>query len=260
MSIQITLKKLGLDEKEIRVYLNLLKNGRTKPSLLAKITKINRPTLYNVARELISKGIVAEDLSGKSMSLIPLPIENLEKVLEQEKRELKEKEELVKNAINELSLVTANKEYPVPKIRFIEEENLERYLYDNLVKWQKEVIASDGVWWGYQDHAFAVKFEKWLDHTWETKQSRDPNYKGWIFSNESKIEQKLGHKYPKDKRRVRFLEGTNFTASTWISGDYMVMISTYQHPYYLIEIHDKLLAHNTREIFRKLWERTGKKI
>lgn len=256
MAIQSTLKKLGLNEKEILVYLNLLKHGKTKPSVLAKITKINRPTLYNIARDLISRGVIAEDLSGKAMSLVPLSPENLEKILDQTKRELKEKETLIKSAIEELSLINLDKEYPVPKIRFVEENNLEKYLFDNLVKWQKEVIASDGVWWGFQDHTFAVKYEKWLDHTWETKQSRDPHYRGQIFSNESKIEQKLGYKYPKGKRQVRYLDGTNFTASTWVSGDYMVMISTHQHPYYLIEIHDKLLAHNTREIFRKLWEKT----
>ncbi|MFA7309217.1 MAG: helix-turn-helix domain-containing protein [Patescibacteria group bacterium] len=256
MAIQQTLKKLGLNEKEIKVYLNLLKHGKTKPSDLAKLTNLSRPTLYNIARSLVSKGVIAEDQSGSIMQLAPLPLDNLEKILDQTKRNLLEKEELVKKAVEELSLITAGKEYIVPKIRFVEEENLEKYLFDNLTKWQKAVISSDGIWCGFQDHTFAVKYEKWIDRTNETKESRNPHYRGMVFTNESKIEEKLGKKYSKSKREVRFLDNTNFTASTWVSGDYVTMIVTRQHPYYLLEIHDKILAHNTREIFKKLWEKT----
>lgn len=52
---------------------------------------------------------------------------------------------------------------------------------------------------------------------------------------------------------MRPMPETNFTATTWICGDSQIMISTRQHPFYLVEIHDKTMAHNTKEIFRKLW-------
>lgn len=42
MAIQQTLKKIGLNDKEIKVYLALLKNGPTKPSVLASYTILNR--------------------------------------------------------------------------------------------------------------------------------------------------------------------------------------------------------------------------
>ncbi len=58
------------------------------------------------------------------------------------------------------------------------------------------------------------------------------------------------------KRRVlKFWKNTvEFTGSTWVCGDYLVMIITNQHPHYLIEIHDATLAHNVREICKGIWK------
>jgi sugar-specific transcriptional regulator TrmB len=257
MAIQQTLKKLGLNDKEVKVYLTLLKHGAAKPSVLAAMTKLNRATLYNVAQGLISKGIISGDLSGKSMVFAPLSADKLGGILTAARRELKDKEILVKTAVDELSLITSGKNYPVPKIRFVEENLLEKFLFDELEKWQDAIIEGDGVWWGYQDHAFVTNFEKWLDQTWKTSQSKHENYKAKVFINNTEAEHKLQRKYATQKRRVKYLSGTDFTANTWVCGDYLIMIMTQHHPFYLIEIHDQLLAQNTKEIFKKLWEVTA---
>ncbi|MDD5340814.1 MAG: helix-turn-helix domain-containing protein [Patescibacteria group bacterium] len=254
MAINQTLKKLGLNDKEIQVYLALLKSGKTKPSVLANLTKLKRASLYHIAKGLLAKGLISEDFGGKTLQFVPLPPESLEKILEQSKRELAEKETLIKKAISEISLISAEKAYPVPKIRFIEENNLKKFLFDNLVKWQKEVINADGVWWGFQDHSFVENYSKWISATWQTKESKDKHYQAQIFTNESKIEAQIKNKYPKDKRRVRFLANQNFTATLWVCGDYLIVIATHQHPFYSFEIHDQLLAQNMRETFKKLWE------
>lgn len=250
MAINQTLKKLGLNEKEIKVYLTLLKHGKSKPGSLAILTKLNRATLYNVADGLMSKGIIAEDLSGKSRELVPLPVGSLEKMLGDAKRELKEKEALVKEAIGELNMITAEKSYPVPKIRFIEENDLEKFLFDNMVRWEEAVIASDGVWWGFQDHSFVENFEKWIHASWATPLG--DKFSANIFTNFSQAEEKLKGKHS-PKRKVRFLPGLNFTSTVWVCGDYLIMTTTRQHPFYLVEIHDQTLAHNMREVLKKLW-------
>lgn len=257
MSIQQTLGKLGLNDKEVRVYLALLRYGKAKPSVLAKLTKLNRATLYHLAKSLVSKGIIAEDMSGKVLQFVALPARNLDKILEPAKRELKEKESLIKQAISGLKMITAEKSYPVPKIRFIEENNLEKFLFDNLVKWQKEIIATDGIWWGFQDHSFVENYFKWIEATWKTKESLHEGYKAQVFTNDSVVERKLKGRY-QPKRGIRFLLDTNFTATVWICGSYLVMISTHQHPFYLVEIHDEMIAVNMREILKKLWSVNGK--
>lgn len=217
MAIHQTLKKLGLNDKEIKVYLALLRGGKTRPALLAKNTKLNRATLYSVAKGLLSKGIIAEDMSGKILEFAPLPASNLANILGQAKKELKEKEDTIKKAVAEISLITPNKSYSVPKIRFVEEDAVEKYLFDNTEKWQDSIIAGDGIWWGYQDQSFAEHFEKWIDFTWKTKQSKHPHYKPQVFSNDTIVERRLGKKYSRNIRDMKIIKDTDFSANTWVS-------------------------------------------
>ncbi|MES2216428.1 MAG: helix-turn-helix domain-containing protein [Patescibacteria group bacterium] len=259
MSTQEILRNIGLNDKEIKVYLALLKTGKIRPAALSRITKINRATVYNIARGLIAKGIIAEDLGGSTLFLTPLPLESLSQLIEKPKRELEEKEALVKKAIAGLSLITADKKYSVPKIRFVEEDNLEHFLFENGVKWVKELQKGDGIWWSFQDHSFVEHYEKFVEWIGRTKEYRDPRVKSHLLTNQAPIEQKMEKKIPRSKRVLRFVEGLNFTSSIWISGDYIVMVVTNQHPFYLVEIHDAMLAHNMREVFKKLWMLTEKK-
>ncbi|MBN1778681.1 MAG: hypothetical protein JW816_00460 [Candidatus Buchananbacteria bacterium] len=253
MAITTTLKKLGLNDKEIKVYLALLKNGRTKPTTLASLTKLNRATLYNIANSLVSKGIIAQDLGGKVLHFTPLPPDSLNKILEDTKRELNEKENLIKKAIDELSLIGASQNYPVPKMQFVEEKNLKKFLFDNLAKWSNAILTADGVWWGFQDHTFVENFSDWIEKSWQIKESKNEKFKAQILTNVSTIEKKIKNRYPKDKRLVRFFDDTNFTSSLWIAGNYLIVVSTHAHPFYAFEIHDELLTHNLREMFKRLW-------
>jgi sugar-specific transcriptional regulator TrmB len=253
MSIQSTLKAIGLNDKEIKVYLTLLKNGKTSPATLAKLTGINRATMYNITKSLNSMGVIAEDLTGKSVFFTPLPPASLKQTIERQRRELDDKEKLVTKAIGELSLLTPDKTYPVPTIRFIEEDGIEDFLYESSEKWQDSGIEIDGVCWGFQDHTFTEYYEEWIHWTWKIYQ--DKKYKVQLFSNTSSIENKLKDKYVESRRDIKFLKNTNFTSTVFVSGDYLTMVITRQHPHYLFEIHDKTLAHNMREVFKKLWEK-----
>jgi hypothetical protein len=56
------------------------------------------------------------------------------------------------------------------------------------------------------------------------------------------------------QRVMKFWDNNDFTASTWINGDYLVLIQTQKKPFYLVQIYDKLMAYNMREIFKTLWK------
>jgi sugar-specific transcriptional regulator TrmB len=256
MAINDTLKEIGLNDKEVRTYLTLLKHGRMTPATLSKLTRINRASVYNIAKNLLSLGIIAEDLGGKTLYLSPLPPENLRQITEKPKRELKEKEELVRKAISELGLIKSAENYPVPKIRFVEEDKLEDFLYENFKKWNNEILRFDATWWGFQDHSLVEHFEEWIMWTWHTKEYQNPRIKAKLLSNASDIERKMEKKLSPEKRDIRPIVGMNFTSSVWVAGDYIVMAMTRQHPFYLVEIHDSALAHNMREVFKTLWKLT----
>lgn len=252
MSLQRTLKDVGLNDKEIKVYLALLKNNKATPATLAKITKINRATVYTVGKSLQSKGIIAEDLSGKNTSFTALPPSHLEQLVLRPMRELKEKEPLIKKAVSELSLITANKEYPVPKIRFVEEDQLENFLYENIEKWQQSVIDCDKIWWGTQDSTFLEHYGSFVDWYWKQPFTKGVNM--YQVGNESPLERAMHKKHSQPARDVHMSHDVDFTSSIWVGGDYVISIVTKHHPFYLVELHDATLAHNMREVFKKMWK------
>ena len=56
--IESILKKIGLNDKEIRVYLTCLKLGPSSVRKIADNSEVNRGTAYDILRSLISLGLV----------------------------------------------------------------------------------------------------------------------------------------------------------------------------------------------------------
>ena len=251
--IKDILEQLGFNKKEISVYLNVLEQGKITPGNLARLTGINRTTVYAIAKELVEKGVIIEDLGGKQSHLVALPPTDLKSLAQKEERDLQNKKVLIGQAINELENYTKNTKYSVPKISFVYEEDLENYLYKQAPVWSDSIMKADGVWWGYQDPSFVGQHQKWIDWFW--KECAPKNLVLKLLTNHSKFEQQMAARNY-SRRIIKFWNknSNNFTATTWVNGDYMVMIVTNQRPYYLVQIHDMILAHNMREMFKGIWE------
>lgn len=248
--IQELLKKLGFSAKEAEVYLAILESGKVTPADVAKLTGINRTTVYSVAKELVKRGVVNEDLGGETLYLIALPPQDLNQLAKKEEKDLQEKKKLITEAIGELKNYAKNTKYSVPKIVFIGEDDLENYLYKQSPVWNDSIAKYDNTWWGFQDSSFVRYYEDWIDWYWQKGSSKITKLK---LLSDQKAETIKKEKYT--NRQIKFWsENNNFTATTWVNGDYVVMIVTSQHPNYLVEIHDSVLAHNMREIFKGLWK------
>ncbi len=244
------LAQLGLQAKDAGVYTTLLKLGRATPAEVAKATGIKRVTVYAVAKNLVSRGLIAEDLGGRTLSLVALPPTRLGALLKREKETLKEKETLVDQTVSELSRLVSTKSFPIPRIRFVEEAQVRQHLYDEMETWSKSAVATDSILWGFQDHTLIEYARNWLEWLWKQ------NHFGTIvklLSNVSTVEKGLSGKYA--GRKIKFWsKSKNFTATLWVMGDYVVMINTREQPFYLVEMQDNMLAHNMREIFKNIWE------
>lgn len=243
------LGKIGLNEKEIQVYLTVLQHGKITPTALSKVIGVNRTTVYSVAKELVEKGLITEDLGAPTISLIAKSPQDLEGYIEQEEKKVRQKKELAKRAISELQLVVKTKQFALPKIVFIPEAELEAYMYKQGKTWNESINKRGGIHWGFQDKTFVANYSKWIDWYWDSRLPEIGDLR--LLSNEA-AEEIYKKKFP--KRNIRFWDQSkNFTSTTWIMGDYVVMIVTSQRPHYLIEINDAVLAHNMREIFKGIW-------
>jgi len=255
--IQEILKKIGFNEKEAEIYLEALRLGHSTPTRIAKNTGINRTTVYSVAKNLIQKGVLTEDIGQKYIYLVALPPEQLGEMLEKKKRAIKEEEELINQAVDELSSLSSNTQFSIPKIRFIEELDLEDYLYKRTEEWNKNIKQHDSTWWGFQDDTFVEHYQEWIIDYWKKYKSTE-NVKLKLLSNKTQTEEQMKEQAITQREVMFWQKSSNFTSTQWIIGDYIVMIYTQNRPFYLIEIYNPVMAHNMREVFKNLWEEIKK--
>ncbi len=249
--IQQLLKQLGFKEKEIAIYIAVLQKGKVSPAEVAKTTGINRTTVYSVTKDLIKKGVISEDLSSPARYLVALPLDELK---QEEEEKISKKKKTLDQAIKELRVLSKDARYTVPKIVFIDGKNLEKYLHKQAKTWSNSIMKRDGVWWGFHDVSYAKNYEKLIDWYWDNIAPKGLHLK--LLTNDSPIEKKMKKKKYASKRQFKILTNAKkFTASTWVCGDYVIMIVTNQKPHYLVEIYDTTFAHNTREFFKNVWNR-----
>jgi predicted transcriptional regulator len=248
------LEPLDLNKNEIALYKAVLKAGQLTPAEIAKLINMKRPTAYNVARSLVEKGLLVEDAIKRPAVFGLADPEQVLAQIEKEKKQLLEREESYKKIAAEISKVSAGKEYVVPTVRFVEEANLEDFLKKNAPVWDETAIAiGETTWWGFQDHTFVEHYADWIEWYWLRWHDK-MDLK--LFSNGAKTEVDFAKKNSHlSRRNIKFWgEALNFYSSTWVAGDYVIMINTRTRPFYLVEIKDKLMAHDQREVFRNLWE------
>ena len=252
MELNESLANLGFSVKEAKLYLAVLQHQQITPADLARVTKINRATVYHIAMGLVSRGVIAEELGGKKRMFVALPPTALEQTLEQQRRELTQQETMVKQTIGKLSVLTAKKEYPVPKVRFVPEEQLKKFLHQEAAVWSASVLKNDlqKTWWGFQDPSLVEHYEEWINWYWQTA---DKSIQLKMYSHDAPIEKKFVGKYAQRQLRS-FGVQMDFSATTWVTGEYVIMIYTQQRPHYLVEIHDARFAENLREFFVRSWE------
>lgn len=245
------LAKLDFSPKEIDVYLAILTYGKISPLELAEYTKIKRTTIYSITQELARRGVISIDLASTTQSLIALPPEDLQQLVVREEKKIKQTQELVSKAIGELQTFAKNTRYSVPKVSFIGEDELEQHLYRQTPAWNKSLLAVDPVWWGYQDTSFVENYGSWIDWYWQKGVA--PGISLQLLSNQSDIEEEMSARNYSNRQIKFWGENSDFSATTWVNGDHLVMIQTIQRPHFLVEIVDATLAHNQREVFKGIW-------
>jgi len=95
--LNMELRKLGLKEKEVSVYLAALELGFTSVQNIAQKAGLSRPTVYEIIKELTKKGLMKEikrqgSVRGERSYFAAESPDNLLGLLRVQKREVEEKE------------------------------------------------------------------------------------------------------------------------------------------------------------------------
>jgi len=91
-TIELELRKLGLKEKEVKVYLAGLELGPNSVQHIAEKTGISRPTVYEVIKSLKKKKLFSETKEGKKRYFTAQSPAHILGVLKIQKKEIEEKE------------------------------------------------------------------------------------------------------------------------------------------------------------------------
>lgn len=244
-------QELELSPREIKVYRFLLKSGSGNPVEIAKSAGIKRTTAYSLARGLVERGFLHEDASKRPRIFSLASPKEVRSIISEERDRLNEREAIYKRLADELSRSESAKTYPVPEVRFVEETKIRHFLLNEDAKWNDSMLKTDPTWWGFQDHSYVELFSDVIEAYWRRAPAQII-LKLLSNSVDAAREARMRRKYP--KREIKFWDkASDFITTTWIVGDYVVMVNTRRKPFYLVEIHDATFAHDQREIFRNLW-------
>jgi len=113
--IEDLLLELGLKDKEIKVYLSIVKSEGISATELAKKTKLNRTTIYDIIENLIEKGLITQQIKEKKKTFQTV---NFNKFISK----LKDKEKIAYLAIRELNnlYIPSKKDYEVEVFEGVE--------------------------------------------------------------------------------------------------------------------------------------------
>jgi len=106
-SIRSTLERLGLDDREVEVYLALLHLKIGRVSTIAKTAKQPRTLTYVILDKLKERGIVSEIMKGKMQNFVAESPQRLLSYLQDRRNELDDVETLLEDAIPHLESLTS---------------------------------------------------------------------------------------------------------------------------------------------------------
>ena len=222
------LKLLGLNDKEIQVYLACLKLGSSLVQEIALSAKQNRTSTYDILSSLEKKGFVSFTISSGKKHYQAINPKNLLSLF-------KEREKLIQEALPELdSLMTSHVEKP--RIEVFVGKNGLKTLFEGILKDAESFycIAS-------KKQLFKL-FTFYFPHFVERRKKMGIKVK--ILSNEMPFDRDAPFKIIKKPLKT----------ATWIYDGKIVMVSVEQAEPIGIMIDEKNFYETHKALFELLWE------
>ncbi len=242
------LQKVGLDEREARVYLAALELGPSPVQKIAQRAAIPRATVYLVLSDLQNKGVVTTYDQGKKTYFVAEPPQRLGDLAEGQALKVKQQQDSIQRLIPELEARGRFEKSERPVVRYYEgNQAVTAFLRDSLLSREGEILNI-----------------LHLDRATETLQKAG-------FPIEKVRERRAKHRiksrviytttsgkpidnYSTPQRRAKFVavEKYPFEADISISGN-RVFFVPYGVPLRGVAIEDKAIAGSLRKVFEALW-------
>ena len=138
-NLESELKKLGLSDKEARVYLALLELGIAGVLKISNKSKVNRATTYVILESLKKQGAISVLEQNKKVVFAAESPRTLLQLFKKQEQELREKENEFKKAIPELEALF-NLAVEKPKVRFFEGKEGVRTIREDILNSKVKIL------------------------------------------------------------------------------------------------------------------------
>ncbi len=238
MSPQETLAQLGLDEKEISVYMGLLELGEATILTISKKTGVKRPTAYLILEALERRGLATKVAKGKKTLFVA---QHPKKILTEAEVRLKQLKEVMPQF--EAMMQRSDDR---PRVKIYEGKDALDRAYDDAFIVKGEMLFMSNI--EVTEDVYAKTLQK-FDYI---AYSKDFCIRELIIENEAS--KKYAAKNNGQYRRINFLpqEFGLFTTDIGIYGN-NVVITSGKKEYFCVRIESPEIADAFRAMFEAVW-------
>ena len=246
MSDESLLQRVGLSRVEAKIYLSLLKGGPTSIRQLAAVTKVNRGTVYESIKSLVTIGLVSVKVVGSRSKYSAESPEKIQQIITEKQAQFKSVERDAKTLMPEL-MAYAKATAEEPKVRFYEGD-------EGVANILRDVLATTG------------KLDKKEYYVYSSRSLRQYLYRRFPNFTTQRIHDGIFAKVigvgtggdPAELSERKIIEDDSYeTSSSYniIYGDKVAMISVSSDltPYGVV-IEEAGVAAMQRLLFNRLWD------
>jgi len=233
MDLQKLLQNLGIDEKEAKVYLALLRLSEATATKIAEKTNLDRTLIYQLANKLIERGLVSYIIKNNVKYFLAA---NPEKLIQ----DIKEKEKQLQKAMPELISLTKTEEQET-KVEVYRGKDGLRTILKDIIRTKKDYIAFGEE--GRFQKVLPIAVQSFL------KQLEKNNIHERVL-----VKEDLRNKVLKSKNsEFRYLPKDYLSPATTVVFDDKVAIFIWVQPHYAILTKNKEVADSFRNYFNIIW-------
>lgn len=248
------LERLGLNKSESKVYLALLELGNASAGIITDKAQVSPSKIYWILEKLLQKGLVSYILEAKTKFYYAASPQKLKEYLENEKKQIEQKENLLEKMLPKLKRVqTLSKDKQKAEIfvGFSAMKNAYSTMYDSAKKGEEHLVF-------LRSEEEEGKPEAVLFFNRLHKRSVEIGLERKLLSRDNKKARELFKKGPYAKRKgdeVRFTEicpeGIN------ILNNQILFMHLAEKPICVL-VTSKQLAEDYRKLFREMWVKAKK--
>jgi len=240
------LQKLGLAEKEAKLYVFLVASKPLSPLEISNKTNLNRTTIYRLVEKLKNKNLLDETETSWGKKIKIKPFENLLEKINKKEEKIQLQKQLFPKVLSTVSKLTFNPEFDFEIKNYKKTSGL-RQIYWNMLKAKKEILI-----FGYKtrNESIGKKF---------AEKTRIEQIRKKIYTYEIENPQK-DESYTDIRQWNKFYKSVQIPESILkirqqiiIYNDIIAIINFRENDKIGIEIKNSSLAETFKQIFWKYW-------